>query len=79
MTCIDSTKECMKFGFSTKKIFFKNKHGVIAHEKSILEIWAAYFKEVLNTLYKGIIPEAKVYFGPEHDIRDPFVQEFSAS
>ena len=67
MTRIDSMKECMKFGFSTKKIFCKNKHGVIAHEKGTLEIWADYFKEVLNPVYEGIIPEEKIYFGPEHD------------
>jgi hypothetical protein len=66
-------------GFQPRKYFCKNKHGVIAHEKGILEIWADDFKEVLNPLYMGIIPEEKVYFGPEHDIRDPVVQEFSAS
>jgi len=66
-------------GFQPSKYFCKNKHGVIAHEECILEIWAAYFKEMLNPLYKGIIPEGKVCFGPEHDIRDPAVQEFSAS
>jgi len=66
-------------GFQPRKYFCNNKHEVIAHEKSTLEIWADYFKEVLNPFYKGIIPEEKAYFGPEHDIRDPFEQEFSAS
>jgi hypothetical protein len=66
-------------GFQPRKYFCKNKHGIIAYEKGIHEIWADYCKEVLNPLYKGIIPNEKVYFGPEHDIRDPFVQKFSAS
>lgn len=66
-------------GSQPRKYFCKNKQGVIAREKGILEIWADYLKEVLNSLDNGIIPEGKVYFGPEHDIRDPSVQEASAS
>jgi hypothetical protein len=33
---------------------------------------------LLNPLHKGIIPEEKVYFGPEHNIRAPSIQEVSA-
>jgi hypothetical protein len=33
---------------------------------------------LLNPVDKGIIPEEKVYFGPEQDIRAPSIQEVSA-
>jgi sorting nexin-29 len=57
----------------------KNKQGVIVgDEKGILEAWVDYFKGLLNPLDKGIVPEEKVYFGPEQDIRAPSVQEVSA-
>lgn len=62
------------WGFNRENIFVK-----ISNEKRILEIRAEYFKEVLNPLHKGIISEEKVYFGPQCDIRDPFVQKVSAS
>jgi hypothetical protein len=37
-----------------------------------------YFKGLLNPLDKGIIPEEKVYFEPEHDVRAASVKEVSA-
>jgi hypothetical protein len=33
---------------------------------------------LLNSPDKGIVPEEKVYFGPEQDIRAPSIQEVSA-
>jgi hypothetical protein len=40
------------------------------------EAWTDYFKESLNPLHKGIIPE-KVYYGPGQDIWAPSIQEVS--
>jgi hypothetical protein len=44
-----------------------------------LEVWASYFKELLNPLHKGIVPEENVCFVPEKDIRAASKQEVSAS
>jgi hypothetical protein len=37
-----------------------------------------YFTGLLNPLDEGIIPEEKVYFGPQHNIRAPSTKEVSA-
>jgi sorting nexin-29 len=65
-------------GFQPRTSFCKNKQGVIVgDEKGLLEAWTVYFKGLLNPLDKGIIPEEKVYFGQEQDIRPPSIQEVS--
>jgi hypothetical protein len=75
----DSCKFYEGICFQARTYLCKNKQGVIAgDEKSILEAWADYCKGLLNPLDKGIIPEEKVYFGAEQDIRAPSVQEVSA-
>jgi hypothetical protein len=66
-------------GFQPRASLCKNKLGVIVgDEEGILEAWADYFKGLLNPLDKGIMPEEKVYFGPEQDMRAPSIQDVSA-
>jgi hypothetical protein len=66
-------------GFQPRTSPCKNKHEVIVEDdKYIHDVWADYSKELLNPPGKGIIPEEKVYFGPEQDIRAPSEQEVSA-
>jgi hypothetical protein len=44
----------------------KSKQGlIIGDEDRIFEVWAEYFKELLNPQFNGIMQEEKTYFGPE--------------
>jgi len=44
----------------------KNKQGeTVGEEKDVLEVWATYFKALLNPKTNMITPEETIYFGPE--------------
>ena len=54
----------------------KNKQGVIVgEEKDVLEVWATYFKELLNPKVNMTTSEGITYFGPETNIVEPTLQE----
>jgi hypothetical protein len=54
----------------------KNKQGVIVgEEKEVLEVWAAYFKELLNPKFNRIASERSIYFRPKNNIVTPTLQE----
>jgi len=54
----------------------KNKQGeILGEEKDGLEVWATYFKELLNPKTNMITPEETIYFGPESNIMAPTLQE----
>jgi len=54
----------------------KNKQGVIVGvEKDVLEVWAAYFKELLNPKVNMTTPEEITYFGPESNTVAPTLQD----
>jgi hypothetical protein len=55
-------------GFQPRTSMCKSKQGlIIRDEERILEVWAEYFKELLNPQFNGITPEEQAYFGPEWD------------
>ena len=57
----------------------KNKDGVIVgDEKGVLEVWAEYFKKLLDSVGKELKPEGEDCFGPEQDIRVPSIEQVSA-
>jgi len=54
----------------------KNKQRVIVgEEKEVLEVWATYFKELLNPKANVATSEEITYFGPESNIVAPTLQE----
>ena len=54
----------------------KNKQGVVVgEEKEVLEVWATYFKELLNPKANVTTSEGITYFGPESNIVAPTLQE----
>jgi hypothetical protein len=54
----------------------KNKQRVIVgEEKEVLEVWATYFKELLNPKANVTTSEGITYFGPESNIVAPTLQE----
>jgi hypothetical protein len=54
----------------------KNKQGeIVGEEKDVLEVWATYFKELLNRKTNMTTPEETIYFGPESNIMAPTLQE----
>jgi hypothetical protein len=66
----------IRTGFQPRTTMCKNKHGAIVREaKEVLEVWAAYFKELLNPKVNRIASERSIYFGPENNIVAPTVQE----
>jgi hypothetical protein len=77
MSDVNTVNKYTRLGsLSTKNVLFKNIHGVIVgYEKGMLQVWAHYYKELLTTLGKGIVPEEKVCFGLYQDIRTSFIQE----
>ena len=53
----------------------KNKQGeIVGEEKDVLEVWATYFKELLNPK-TNMTTEETIYFSPESNIIVPTVQE----
>jgi hypothetical protein len=53
----------------------KNKQGeIVGEEKDVLEVWATYFKELLNPKSNMITQEETIYFGPESNIMAPSLQ-----
>ena len=54
----------------------KNKQGeIVGAEKDVLEVWAKYFKELLNPKTNVTTPEETIYFGPKINIIAPTLQE----
>jgi hypothetical protein len=54
----------------------KNKQGeIVGEEKDVLEVWATYFKELLNPKTNTITSEETIYFQPESNIMAPTLQE----
>jgi hypothetical protein len=46
----------------------KNKHeAIVGAEKEVLEVWAAYFKVLLNPKVNRIASERSIYYGPENN------------
>jgi len=66
----------IRTGFQPRTTMCKNKQGVIVgEEKDVLEVWAMYFKELLNP--KGIVTTSEEinYFGPENNIMVPTLHD----
>jgi hypothetical protein len=62
-------------GFQPRTSICKSKQGlIIGYEERTLEVWAEYFKELLNPQFNGITPEENTYFGPDWNIKPPTVQ-----
>jgi hypothetical protein len=54
----------------------KNKQGeIVGEEKDVLEVWATYFKELLNPKTNMTTPEETICFGPESNIMARTLQE----
>jgi hypothetical protein len=67
-------------GFQPRTFLRQNKQGVVVgDEKGILDVWADYFKEMLNPLHTAITPKENIYSGEEHDIRAISTQETQLS
>ena len=59
----------IRTGFQPRTTMCKNKQGVIVGEKKdVLEVWATYFKELLNPKANMSTSEEITYFGPESNI-----------
>jgi hypothetical protein len=66
----------IRTGFQPRTTMCKNKQGVIVgDEKDVLEVWATYFKELLNPKVNMTTSEGITYFGPESNIVAPTLQE----
>jgi len=62
----------IRTGFQPRATMCKNKQGaIVGEEKDILEVWATYFKELLNSKVNMTISEEINYFGPESNIMAP--------
>ena len=54
----------------------KNKQGVtVGEETDVLEVWATYFKELLNPKHNMTTSEEINYFRPENNIMAPTLQD----
>jgi hypothetical protein len=63
-------------GFQPRTTMCKNKQGVIVgEEKEVLEVWATYFRELLDLKVNMTTSEEITYFGPESNIMAPTLQE----
>ena len=53
----------------------RNKQGIIAGREEVLEVWATYFKDLLNPQANGTTAQETTYYGPEMNIGTPILQE----
>jgi hypothetical protein len=59
-------------GFQPRTTMCKNKQGVVVgEEKDVLDVWATYFKELLNPKVNMTTSEGITYIGPESNIVAP--------
>ena len=66
----------IRTGFQPRTTLCTNKRGVIVgEEEEVLEVWATYFKELLNPKVNMTTSEEITYFGPESNIVAPTLQE----
>jgi len=66
----------IRTAFQHRTTMCKNKQGVIVgEEKDVLEVWATYFKELLDPEGNTTISEETNYFGPENNIMAPTLQD----
>jgi len=53
----------------------KTNRVIVGEEKDVLEVWATYFKELLNPKGNATTSEEISYFGPENNVMAPTLQD----
>ena len=64
----------VRTGFQPRTTMCRNKQGIIVGREVVLEVWATYFKELLNPQTNGTTQET-TYYGSERNIGKPILQE----
>ena len=64
----------IRTGFQPRTTMCRNKQGIIVGREVVLEVWATYFKELLNPQTNGTTQET-TYYGSERNIGKPILQE----